>query len=292
MPPLRSCLALAAVLALAATAHAADPPLKTKLVEDIVYAKVGDRELKLDLMMPDEGDGPFPGLIVIHGGAWRAGSKKDVRSIMELAAKRGYVAISPQYRFCPQDLFPKQVYDVKSAVRWFRIHAEEYKFDPERLGATGYSAGGHLALMLGVTGPDDGLEGDAPSGSPSTRVQAVVNYFGPTDFAATDIPEVSKPLLRDFLGGTPSEKPEETKSASPITYVTKDDPPMLTFQGTKDPLVPHTQAEKLADAQTAAGVPGRVELLIGAGHGWGGPELAHTIEESFAFFDRYLKPGK
>lgn len=270
------------------TVNAADAP-KTKLVEDIVYSTVDGRELKLDMIMPAEGDGPFPGLIVIHGGAWRAGNKKDVRFAMEEAAKRGYVAISPQYRFCPKDLFPKQVYDVKAAVRWLRTNAKEYKVDPDHLGATGFSAGGHLSLMLGSTGPDDGLEGDAPAGSPSSRVQAVVNYFGPTDLGASDIPEVSKPLVSGFIGGSAKDKPEEVKKASPLTYVTKDDPPTLTFQGTKDPLVPHTQATKLADAQTKAGVAGRVELMVGAGHGWAGPELKHTLDETFAFFDRYLK---
>ena len=279
-------IALLGLLA-SAQAHAADP--KTKLIEDLVYTKVGDRELKLDLIMPADGDGPFPALFVIHGGGWAAGNKKDVRFVMEEAAKRGYVAISPQYRFCPQDIFPAQVHDVKNAVRWAKTHAKEYKINPDKLGATGFSAGGHLSLMLGGTGPDDGLEGDAPAGSPSTQIQAVVNYFGPTDFAATDLPEVTKPIISKFFGGSAQEKPDVAKKASPITYVTKGDAPTLTFQGTKDPLVPHTQATKLADAMTAAGVPGRVELLVGASHGWGGPEMKHTIDETFAFFDRYLK---
>ena len=282
-------LCAVAVLALFASADARAEDPKTKLIEDLVYTKVGDRELKLDVIMPADGNGPFPALLVIHGGGWAAGNKKDVRFVMEEAAKRGYVAISPQYRFAPQDLFPAQVLDVKNAVRWAKTHAKEYKINPDKLGATGFSAGGHLSLMLGVTGPDDGLEGDAPAGSPSTRIQAVVNYFGPTDLLATDLPEVTKPILAKFFGGTVEEKPEAAKKASPITFVTRDDPPILTFQGTKDPLVPHTQATKLADAMTAVGVPGRVELLVGASHGWGGPELKHTMDGSFAFFDRYLK---
>lgn len=278
-----------ALLALmtSAQAQAADP--KTKLIEDQVYTKVGDRELKLDIIMPAEGDGPFPALLVIHGGGWAAGNKKDVRFAMEEAARRGYVAISPQYRFCPQDIFPAQVHDVKSAVRWTKSHAKEFKINPDKLGATGFSAGGHLSLMLGATGPDDGLEGDAPAGSPSTQIQAVVNYFGPTDFGATDLPEVTKPILAKFFGGSAEDKTDLAKKASPITYVSKGDAPTLTFQGTKDPLVPYTQATKLADAMTAASVPGRVELMVGAGHGWGGPDLKRTLDETFAFFDRYLK---
>ena len=119
----------------------------------------------------------------------------------------------------------------------------------------------------------------------------MVNYFGPTDLAASDLPELSGGSSRTSSAATPEEKPEAAAKASPLTYVTKDDPPILTFQGTKDALVPHTQAVKLADALTAAGVPGRVDLLIGAGHGWGGDDLTQTMGEAFRFFDRYLKPS-
>lgn len=291
MTPHRWPLHLLALAFLVSDAHGQDaaPTGKITTGEDLVYTRVGDSELKLDIASPAGGEGPFPGVIVIHGGAWRGGNKKDVRLVLAEFARRGYVAVSPQYRFCPKEPFPAQVYDVKAAVRWMRSHAKDYKLDPDHIGATGFSAGGHLALMLGVTGPKDGLEGDVPSDAPSSRVQAVVNYFGPTDLSAADIPTVSKPLVRDFLGGTAEEKPRDAKRASPLTYVTKDDPPTLTFQGTKDPLVPHTQAVLLADAQSSAGVTGRVELLVGAGHGWGGQEMTHTMNETFAFFDRYLK---
>jgi acetyl esterase/lipase len=200
------------------------------------------------------------------------------------------VAVSPQYRLCPKETFPAQVHDVKAAVRWMKANAKKYRIDPERIGAIGFSAGGHLALMLGLTGPDDGLEGEVSAGAPDTRIKAVVNYFGPTDLAAEDFPDVSKPLVRDFLGGTPREKPESAAKASPRSYVSKGDAPVLTFQGTKDPLVPFSQAIKLAQAMTEAGVPGRVELLVGSQHGWGGAELERTKDETFRFLDRYLKP--
>lgn len=282
----RHLAACGAMLLLASVPARGDEPPTT--INDVVYTKVGDQELKLDLARP-AGEGPFPGLLVIHGGAWRAGDKAGNRPLLVEFAKRGYVAISPQYRFCPKETFPAQVHDIKAAVRWLRAHASEHHVDADHIGATGFSAGGHLSLMLGVTGPEDGLEGDVPADAPSSRVQAVVNFFGPTDLGAADIPDVSKPLVRDFLGGTPEENPELCKKASPITFASKDDPPILTFQGTKDPLVPHTQAFRLADAQTAAGVPGRVELLLGAGHGWGEPELKRTIDDTVAFFDKYLK---
>jgi len=271
-------------------ARGEDPP-KVAAENDLVYTRAGSTDLKLDLARPAEGKGPFPAVVVIHGGAWRAGSKDDMRGMLGELARRGYVAISPQYRFCPKETFPAQVHDVKAAVRWLRDHAASYKVDPEHVGAVGFSAGAHLALMLGVTGPGDGLEGEAAAQAPSSKVQAVVNYFGPTDLAARDIPEVSQPLVKDFLGGTPAEKPEAAAKASPLTYVTKDDPPVLTFQGTKDPLVPYSQAIKLTDALTKSGVPGRVDLLIGAGHGWRGDDLKHTMDEAYSFLDKYLKPS-
>ncbi len=231
----------------------------------------------------------YPGLVVIHGGGWRAGDKSHMRPILAQAARMGYVAISPQYRFAPDSPHPAQIHDVKAAVRWLKSHAKEYHLDPNRIGAMGFSAGGHLSLMLGVTDKDDGLEGDASEDAPDTRIQAVVNYFGPADLS-TEFPDVVKPMIKDLLGGTPEEKPEETKQASPLSFVTKDDPPTLTFQGTKDPLVPYNQAIALAEALTEAGVPGRVELIIGGGHGndWG-PEMERTMQQSMLFFDKNLK---
>lgn len=282
-----TCLALTS----AGPATAADEPA-IRYDDDVVYTKAGDTELKIDLARPAEGKGPFPAVLVIHGGAWRGGNKRDNRPLLEQLAQRGYVAASPQYRFCPRETFPAQVHDVKAAVRWLRAHAADYQLDPEKIGAVGFSAGGHLALMLGLTGPEDGLEGDVDGDAPSSKVQAVVNYFGPTDLAAADIPDVSKPLVKDFLGGTAEEKPEAAAKASPVTFVSKGDAPTLTFQGTKDPLVPHTQAFKLTEAMTAAGVTGRVELLVGAGHGWRGDDLKDTVAETLEFFDRYLKPSK
>jgi dipeptidyl aminopeptidase/acylaminoacyl peptidase len=120
-------------------------------------------------------------------------------------------------------------------------------------------------------------------------VQAVVAFFGPTELAASDIPAVSGGMVNDFLDSTKEENPEIRKTASPITYVDKDDAPLLIYQGTKDPLVPHTQAYLMADAMTKTGMPGRIELLPGAGHGWGEPELSRTVEGTLAFFAEHLK---
>jgi acetyl esterase/lipase len=260
---------------------------------DIAYVSVNGASLALDMARPAQGDGPFPAIVVLHGGAWYQGDKSEVRGLIGRYAARGYVAISPQYRFCPKDPFPAQVHDVKAAVRWLRVHHEQYKIDVDHIGATGASAGGHLALMLGVTGPEDGLEGDRAEGAPSSSVQAVVNYFGPTDLTVADLPPELDALLRDFLGGRVSERPDVARRASPITFVTKDDAPILTFHGTADSTVSVTNALKLSEAQTRAHVAGRVELIVGGEHGdWSKEDWRRTEAEAMDFMDQWLKPAK
>jgi acetyl esterase/lipase len=258
---------------------------------DVVYGKGDGEELRLDLGRPQSLNQPAPCVVVIHGGAWRGGNKNAHKDLVLKLAQAGYVSASLGYRFCPKHPFPAQVEDVKCAVRYLRAHASQYHLDAQRFGAVGFSAGAHLSMMLGVMGAKDGLEGEGGWADQPSQVQAVVAFFGPTDLAAPDIPLLSRGLLRDFIGGLPKEKPDQYRRASPITYVSAGDAPLLIFQGTKDPLVPHSQAYRMTDALTKAGVPGRVEMLIGAGHGWGGAELERTWAETEAFFGRYLKPA-
>lgn len=267
-------------------------PESVSFERDIVYGKGGDEELKLDLSQPKDSRQPAPCIVVIHGGAWRAGNKTAHDNLTWMFAERGYVSATIGYRFCPKHQFPAQIEDAKCAVRYLRARADAYGIDPKRIGAIGFSAGAHLSLMLGVMGKDDGFEGTGGWADRPSQVNAVVSYFGPTDFLADDIPEVSKGLLKDFVGGTPQDKPEANKQASPITYVTKGDAPILFFQGTKDPLVPHTQTYRMIESLTAAGVPARAEILVGAGHGWGGNDLQRTITHTLDFFNEQLKPAK
>lgn len=256
---------------------------------DVVFGKGGDVELALDIARPEKLDQPAPCVVFIHGGAWRGGNRKQhVPQILEFA-KRGYVAATIQYRLIPIARFPAQVEDVKCAIRYLRANADKHQLDPNKIGAVGFSAGGHLVMLLGVMDKADGLEGTGGNADQSSKVNAVVAFFGPTELAASDIPAVSVGLVNDFLDSTKEENPEVRKTASPITYVDKADAPLLIYQGTKDPLVPHTQAFLMADAMTKAGMPGRVEILIGAGHGWGQPELNRTIEGTAAFLAEHLK---
>ena len=265
------------------------PPAGVVYEADIEYGKGGDTPLYLDLARPERIDERAPCIVVIHGGGWRGGNRKAHTDIIFNFAKRGYVSATVQYRLVPTARFPAQIEDVKCAVRFLRANADKYNLDPKRIGAVGFSAGAHLSMLLGTMGPNDGLEGQGGSPDQPSQVQAVVAYFGPTDLSAEGFPPVVVGMINDLVDSTQNENAEARKRASPIAYVDEGDAPTLIFQGTKDPLVPHAQAVVMADALSAAGVPGRIELLLGAGHGWGGKEIVRTGVETAAFFDEHLK---
>lgn len=266
--------------------RAAEPPDSVVFQRDVVYGTVNGVELKLNIARPREGTGKRPCVMVIHGGGWAAGDRKAHDEMTWQFASKGYVSATIGYRFAPKDPFPAQVQDVKAAARFLRANAEKYGIDPTRFGAVGFSAGAHLSMMLGTMDKEDGLDDSGGSEGHSSKVQAVVSYFGPTEFMV-EFPPASKEIVRKFLG----ESDEAKKRASPVTYVSKGDAPMLLFQGTKDVLVPHDQAYRMTEALTKEEVPGRVELLIGAGHGWGGKELQRTWALTMGFFDEHLKPA-
>jgi acetyl esterase/lipase len=270
----------------AARAAAADKP-EVDYKTDVVYGTGGGEELKLDLATPKGLDHAVPAIVVIHGGGWSAGNRTDMALFAKEAAAHGYVGATISYRLAPKHHFPAQIEDVKCAVRYLRAHADELKIDPKRIGAMGVSAGAHLALILGTMDPADGLEGDGGNTDQSSKVQAVVSIVGPVNLVG-EFPEISNRIIEVFLGGKPADKQDECRRASPITYVNKGDAPMLLFFGTKDPLVPYDQAFQMTTALTNAAVPARVEMLVGASHGWGGKELERTLKESMSFFDAQL----
>ena len=167
---------------------------KTVTEDNITYGKAGDTELKLDLARP-QGDGPFPAIVFIHGGGWCEGNRQGYRGQIQEAARRGYVAVTIDYRLMKFDrakketttattIFPAQIHDAKAAVRWVRANAQKYHVDPNRIGVTGGSAGGHLSLLVGLADASAGLEGNSGNPDQSSGVQAVVNTFGPTEMAA------------------------------------------------------------------------------------------------------------
>ena len=268
--------------------------------ENVTYGKAGETELKLDLARPD-GDGPFPAIVFIHGGGWSQGSRQSYRGQIEDAARRGYVAATISYRLMQFDEskketttatpnFPAQIHDAKAAVRWLRANAKKYNVDPDRIGVTGGSAGGHLSLLVGLTDPAANLEGDSGNPEQSSRVQAVVNVFGPTDMASCHEKSSVAWIFRLFMGGTPAEAAERYKAASPITYVSEDDPPVLTLHGDQDALVPIEQARKLDEKMKAAGASHTLMVFAGQGHGFGGEDQQKAMNAMWVFFDEHLKP--
>ncbi len=289
-----------ALLPLLATSLAfATEALREVTVErNITFGKGGSTDLKLDLARPRDG-GPYPAVVVLHGGAWRLGDHRmlslrsrflgNESSLIEYFAARGFVTVTAQYRLVPSAVFPAQIEDAKAAVRWLRANAGRFNVDPDHIAACGYSAGGHLACLLGVTHLTDGFEGMGGHPEQSSRVQAVVDLFGPTDLAAADWhPDAFEGVLAPLVGGRIADKPELYRRASPLTYVTKDAPPFYIAHGSRDPIVPPVQSKRLAGKLRDAGVTCRYVELPGEGHGWFGPKLAKTLDEAIAFLREHF----
>jgi acetyl esterase/lipase len=264
----------------------APPPDDVRVTRGLVYGHGGEGDDAVDLLLdlyrpPAKFQGPRPGIVWIHGGAWRAGSRAAMAEFAVELARAGFVGASVDYRLAPRWVFPAAVEDVKCAVRWMREHAPEIGVDPDRIAAIGTSAGGHLALMAGLADASAGLEGKGGHEGVSSRVEAVVSGFGPTDLrgAAEGRPE---PV---FAAGRAAE-------ASPITYVSKDDPPVLLLHGTKDPVVPFEQSERLEKALREAGVSVTLVPARGAGHGyWRDPERkVDVLATSQVWLERTLPP--
>ena len=234
--------------------------------------------LKFDVAVPS-GPGPYPLILYIHGGGWRSGSRDVFRPLIQRMAQQDYVAATVSYRLAPEHTWPAQIEDVEESLRWLRSHAEEYKIDVRRVGVVGVSAGGHLALMLGLR-PLTGL---------NTGVNVVVNYYGPTDLMSPAFKAKTKQVARGLVGKKREDDPKAYSAASPLTYVSSGDAPILTFHGSNDDIVPPEQAKRLHQALDKAGIPNRLELLEGRGHGWGEEDAKRTSRQALEFLDTYLK---
>lgn len=257
------------VLPLALVSAVASAQFGVVETHDIVYTQGGGAPQTLDLYHPVVAAGDLrPAIVFVHGGGWSGGSKEDFAGWGQYYGAQGYVCISINYRLSPQYAWPAQIDDTQAAVRWLRKNAGAIGLDPNRIGAVGASAGGHLVLLLGQTDTmhdvEPGLKGF------SSRVQAVCDYYGPTDLT---IQAEWDPIVWQLIswlagGGAPNRNPNYGR-ASPIRYVTSDDAPTLIFHGDVDNIVPVQQSRKLYQAMLAKGVPVIYHEFAGEGHGFG-----------------------
>ncbi|MCE9604122.1 MAG: alpha/beta hydrolase [Planctomycetia bacterium] len=262
---------------------------------DQPYAETDDYAQMLDLYLPKKpkSDRPLPVVVFVHGGGWKSGSRKSYSSgAGELAMQGRYAAVTIGYRLSGTAPWPAQIHDCKAAIRWIRAHAKELNIDPDRIGCTGGSAGGHLALLLGVSGDTTALDGNLGKHlDASGRVQCVVNFCGPSDLLAPLGPGIADrsytdPLVRELLGGTAVAKPDAAKAASPLTYISAKTVPIMTIHGTADTAVDYQHAEKLDAALKKAGAVSLLIPMIDGGHGVPAtPDLVGRIQ---AFWDLYL----
>ncbi len=255
---------------------------------NVEYARVDGKSLLLDLRTP-AGPGPYRVIVWIHGGAWKRGDKRlgPYHPVFR-QLWRGYAVASINYQLSHEALFPAQIHDCKAAIRWLRGNAGRHKLNPERIAAWGSSAGGYLAALLGTTGGVAELE-DFSMGyaNESSAVQAVVDWFGPTDFLKMGGSHNNPDSPESLLLGCPIETcPELVKTANPINYITEDDPPFIIQHGTDDRTVPINQSELLYSALQNAGVPATYLPLHGVGHRLSKFYQVDNIRHIEAFLDR------
>lgn len=267
------------------------------LIPNIVYTKTANKSLKLHLLIPKNETKPCPLLIFIKGSGWGKDHPQETFAfIPQLVqfAKSGFIVASIEHRTSRDAKFPAQLYDVKAAVRYLKANAGRFNIDPTRVGIWGSSSGGHLAALVGTSGGVAQLEGKENNLEQSSNVQAVVDWYGPTDFLQMskfpsavdfDAPDSPESVL---IGGPLQKNKEKVRLANPISYISADDPPFLIMHGDKDSKVPFNQSVLLFDALKKADVEVTMYRIKGAGHGGGfsQPEIINTVQK---FFDLHLK---
>lgn len=268
-------------------------PADVKTFQNLEYAKVGDRKLPLDLYLPEKAEGKLPVIVWIHGGGWMGGTKENCLAVRTGFVQKGYAVASVEYRLSSEAIFPAQIEDCKSGVRWLRANADKYNLDPNHFGAWGDSAGGHLVAMLGTTGDiKDFDKGD--NLNYSSAVQVVCDYYGPIDFQSFVTtpgyekhagPESAETKL---IGGRVLDNPEKAKQVSVTTYISKGDAPTLIVHGDKDPTVPIGQSEMFYNDLKKAGVDVVFHPIEGAKHGspeFSTPQIISLVD---TFFRKHL----
>jgi len=255
-------------------------------IADITYCVMDGQPQKMDIYLPDRG-GPWPMVVYVHGGSWMSGDKAETLGFGgELA--EGYAVISLNYRLYPDVRFPKMIEDVKCAIRSLRAHAAQYNLDPNRIAAIGSSAGGHLVSLLGSSDQSAGWDVGEYLDQ-SSRVQAVVALAPATDFSQEFLDPENQMQLLDLFGQ------QNLLTASPITYVSPDDPPFLLIHGDQDTLLPMQQSQSMYTELQEAGVPSQLVIVKNADHSLSAADGSATPNSEqirlivFEFLAAYLR---
>jgi acetyl esterase/lipase len=267
-----------------------------RTARDVTYAVMDGQPQRMDVAWP-AGEGPYPLVVLIHGGGWSGGDKSAYHPAMRLLAGQGYAAASINYRLAsaPRNVFPAAVEDVRCAVRHLRSNAGAYRIDPARIGALGHSAGAHLAGMLGTAAEVQGLDGACPTRGVSAAVSAVVALAGPQDIRTAGALDPSqRGMVENFLGAPPEAVMERALLASPAVHVKSGTPPFLLVHGTSDGVVPLRQSRSMRDTLRAAGVPVTLIELPGIGHSIDefGTSASFRVSTctTLAFLSKWLRP--
>lgn len=276
--------------ALAAVASGQEPVIKifttypdVMVTQNIPYTEnKRNKSAILDLYQPNEGDSPRVGIVLIHGGAWRAGKKEDYNYYSQVFAHKGYVVANINYRLSKESKFPAAVQDCKCAVRWLRAHAEEFNVDPERIVVAGGSAGGHLSLLVGYASDVPELEGRGGYGDVSSRVCGVVSIYGPTDLTTDFVRknQFAAMVVGAFIGAPIDRALGKYELASPIRHVDAEDPPTLILHGTVDDVVPIAQSDQLAKKLEEVEIPFVYDRIAGWPHAM---DLSARVNDRFVW---------
>ena len=280
-----------------ASAPAATEPVTPSArpgIQTVTYCTNGGTPLAMDISLPVPHAALAPAVLYVHGGGWEHGNRLGggfLEQLRPALLQQGFVVASIDYRLAPKDRWPAQIVDTKCAVRYLRAYAGAYGIDARRIGAWGGSAGGHLVSMLGTADESAGFDLGEWSDQ-SSRVQAVVDLFGPADLTAGGWESDPSGTVREVFGATPGTGNEILAKASPVTYVSKDDPPFLIIQGDADHTVPASQSQTFAAKLQAAGAPATLLMVKGGPHGLGDPREQPgpdaIVARIVAFFVRTL----
>jgi len=281
-------------------ASSTETPSTATTYTNVAYATTSSSQ-KMDIYLPT-GDGPFPVVVFIHGGAFLMGDKSMEASNAAVMVSKGYAAVSINYRLSGEAKFPAQIQDCKTAIRFLRANASKYKLNPDKIASWGASAGGNLSALLGTSGGIAELEGAELGNSTfSSKVIASVDWFGPINFLTMDTEasalgftittnSASSPES-SLIGAAIQTIPAQVAKANPTTYISADDAAFFIQVGDADRNIPYTQSENFYNAlKPVIGTSNtNFELIAGAGHGGTQFTATSNMDKVVAFLDKYMK---